>query len=449
MTATADAEDVPRLSVKPLWSPSMWVIDTKGRPAYEALCAEAGLDPRVLLNSSQWVDLERAVDFLARVRQLTPDEAAFRAVCIHRMKEAYGPLLLVLPVATPRLLFRGLARTVPLFSSVSRCTVVSDSRTHSVCRYETDARHLETRELCLSRAAAVAAIPEMFGLPPAILEERSCIARGDAYCEFECRFYTRYRWMPIAGAALLGGATAYGLGLAGVDPSLGWSSLPIVFGLLGAIWELRKTSSANVQHGLAIQGALEELALHESEARREIVAFHQRQKEWGKLMEEQVSERTAQLEMLMERLRTLGEDRVTTVRGVSHDLRNPMQVLRANQALMRRAVARGEVNVADGLLDDNEEVIDQMETLLRELSLSARSDRGLVPVNPAPMLTNTCYSFVDASNVVHVASVHAYDGAERTYKTVPGSGGLSPEANEKEGLYAWNWARTIWADSLT
>jgi NADPH-dependent 2,4-dienoyl-CoA reductase/sulfur reductase-like enzyme len=71
------------------------------------------------------------------------------------------------------------------------------------------------------------------------------------------------------------------------------------------------------------------------------------------------------------------------------------------------------------------------------------------PVNPAPMLTNTCYSFVDASNVVHVASVHAYDAAEKTFKTVPGSGGLSAAANEREGLYAWNWARTIWADSLT
>ena len=70
-------------------------------------------------------------------------------------------------------------------------------------------------------------------------------------------------------------------------------------------------------------------------------------------------------------------------------------------------------------------------------------------VNPAPMLTNTCYSFVDASNVVHVASVHAFDNAERTYKTVPGSGGLSPAANEREGLYAWNWARTIWADALS
>jgi NADH dehydrogenase FAD-containing subunit len=71
------------------------------------------------------------------------------------------------------------------------------------------------------------------------------------------------------------------------------------------------------------------------------------------------------------------------------------------------------------------------------------------PVNPAPMLTNTCYSFVDASNVVHVASVHAYDPVDKTFKTVPGSGGLSPAANEKEGLYAWNWARTIWSDALT
>ena len=69
-------------------------------------------------------------------------------------------------------------------------------------------------------------------------------------------------------------------------------------------------------------------------------------------------------------------------------------------------------------------------------------------INPAPMLTNTCYSFVDATNVVHIASVHAYVAAEKTFKTVAGSGGLSPQANELEARYAWNWARTIWADSL-
>jgi NADPH-dependent 2,4-dienoyl-CoA reductase/sulfur reductase-like enzyme len=69
-------------------------------------------------------------------------------------------------------------------------------------------------------------------------------------------------------------------------------------------------------------------------------------------------------------------------------------------------------------------------------------------VNPAPMLTNTCYSFTDARNVIHVASVHEYVAAEKTFKTVAGSGGVSPGPTELEGNYAWNWARTIWADAL-
>ncbi len=68
--------------------------------------------------------------------------------------------------------------------------------------------------------------------------------------------------------------------------------------------------------------------------------------------------------------------------------------------------------------------------------------------NPSPLLTNTCYSFVDNKNVVHVASVHEYVAAEKTFKTVAGSGGLSTGPTELEGVYAWNWAQNIWADSL-
>jgi sulfide dehydrogenase [flavocytochrome c] flavoprotein subunit len=69
-------------------------------------------------------------------------------------------------------------------------------------------------------------------------------------------------------------------------------------------------------------------------------------------------------------------------------------------------------------------------------------------LDPAPMLTNTCYSFVDRERAVHVASVHEYVAAEKTFKPVAGSGGLSAAASELEGRYAWNWARTIWADAL-
>jgi len=69
-------------------------------------------------------------------------------------------------------------------------------------------------------------------------------------------------------------------------------------------------------------------------------------------------------------------------------------------------------------------------------------------VNPQPLLTNTCYSFVNDKLVVHVASVHQYVTAEKTFKTVAGSGGVSPAPNELEGIYAWNWAQNIWADTL-
>ena len=71
------------------------------------------------------------------------------------------------------------------------------------------------------------------------------------------------------------------------------------------------------------------------------------------------------------------------------------------------------------------------------------------PVNQEPMLMNTCYSFVDDKNVIHVASVHQYSAAEKTMIPVKGAGGVSDKASELEGLYAWGWARNIWADTLT
>jgi NADPH-dependent 2,4-dienoyl-CoA reductase/sulfur reductase-like enzyme len=68
--------------------------------------------------------------------------------------------------------------------------------------------------------------------------------------------------------------------------------------------------------------------------------------------------------------------------------------------------------------------------------------------NPLPIYNNTCYSFVSDTDVVHVASVHRYDAAQKTMLTVPGSGGVSVAASELEGKYAMAWARNIWADTL-
>ena len=74
--------------------------------------------------------------------------------------------------------------------------------------------------------------------------------------------------------------------------------------------------------------------------------------------------------------------------------------------------------------------------------------KGLA-VNTQPMLTNTCYSFVSPAEVIHVASVHEYVAAEKTFKAVAGSGGVSAARSEQEARYAMAWARNIWADTLT
>ncbi len=68
--------------------------------------------------------------------------------------------------------------------------------------------------------------------------------------------------------------------------------------------------------------------------------------------------------------------------------------------------------------------------------------------NPEPIIANTCYSFVSDRDVVHVASVHKWDAAQRTLVAVQGAGGLSSARNELEAQYAFAWARNIWDEAL-
>lgn len=65
-----------------------------------------------------------------------------------------------------------------------------------------------------------------------------------------------------------------------------------------------------------------------------------------------------------------------------------------------------------------------------------------------PVVMNTCYSFVDAKQAIHVASVHQYDAATKVVQPVKGAGGVSVARSELEGKVALGWAKNIWADML-
>lgn len=69
-------------------------------------------------------------------------------------------------------------------------------------------------------------------------------------------------------------------------------------------------------------------------------------------------------------------------------------------------------------------------------------------INPHPLLTNVCMSYVDATHVIHVASVHEYQAPKKSFFTIGGSGGVSDVRSDLEGSYAEAWAKNIWADTL-
>ena len=68
--------------------------------------------------------------------------------------------------------------------------------------------------------------------------------------------------------------------------------------------------------------------------------------------------------------------------------------------------------------------------------------------NPQPVIANTCFSYVDDREAIHVASVHRYDPAQKTLVVVPGASGVSAARSELEGTYANGWAQNIWSDML-
>lgn len=66
----------------------------------------------------------------------------------------------------------------------------------------------------------------------------------------------------------------------------------------------------------------------------------------------------------------------------------------------------------------------------------------------SPVFANTCYSFIDDRQAVHVANVYRYDAAKRIMVPAEG-GGVSTAPSDQEGQYAFAWAKNIWSDVLT
>lgn len=70
------------------------------------------------------------------------------------------------------------------------------------------------------------------------------------------------------------------------------------------------------------------------------------------------------------------------------------------------------------------------------------------PPNPTPVFANTCYSFVDANQAMHIANLYRYDASKKVMVPAEG-GGVSAAPSVNEGEYARAWSANLLADVLT
>lgn len=372
MTQTEGPTDGADLNGKILWSLARWVEDKHGAETLKRICDDAAVSPEQFEGATHWLSLASVERFLSGVRELVPNDEAFLRACEHRFKETYGAVrFLVWALSEQKFFEMAATRGTKMMTRISRVEILRLERNEFHCRYHSTKK--ESRLLCLTRHASWTKSPLMWNMPPAQLEETACIAHGDPYCEYHLRWYDRSRAAPIVGGAAAG-AVAAGL-LFAFHATLGAVAtsfiLPLLGAALGYIYELRRTQHVNFALAQEIQQVLGDVARDEAEARSEIATLNQRQREWLRFMEQQVAERSANLERVLAGVASLQQNRVSTMRGFSHDLRNPLFVVRGNTQFLKERVTEAEAKEA---LDDMELAAHQIEEMLARLMAVASQD---------------------------------------------------------------------------
>ncbi|MBZ0121061.1 MAG: HAMP domain-containing histidine kinase [Sandaracinaceae bacterium] len=350
--------------------------------ALERVTRAAGLEPTALDGKTRWVSHQTVEAVLAAARsEMASDEELFKA-CLYKYAESHGLIRYLVMLASPLQAYERGAQMFDLASRVSEFKTIRQDA-HRIRMIYTSERP-ESRLMCLSRMSALVVTPTLWGLPRARIDERKCIAHGDDCCEYEVSFYSHVRWISVLWGALAGGAIATTLVL--LDQS--WATglaLPVLGGLVGYLRELRVVHRFNVDMGVRAQELLREVARDDAEARAELLELHARQAEWTRVTEEQLAERSAALEKVTERITWFRTSTQTTLRGLSHDMRNPLQVLTAESALLRMLFERAGLPVPD-ILDDHDAAVHKIERLLAELMNFVTSERTAGRFKPEELI---------------------------------------------------------------
>ncbi|CAN5220246.1 hypothetical protein BH09MYX1_BH09MYX1_43530 [soil metagenome] len=315
------------LNLKIIASLLHYVKERHGSAALADVLAPSG---RPVTNDDPdgWVSHEQFEEILKRSRALMASDHEFVRACSYQAIERYGPLIILFRAGTVRGAFGAMVRTTVMVSSISKFTIENVGPPNTV-RISYRSSKAESRHMCLSRQAQLKLVPSLWpGLPRANLIEEKCIARGDDSCTYVVRWAEtlRTRWSVVG--ALAGAVFAFAL--PELTDSIGGpllSVLPVVGGALGLAYAFAESARTTTMFQEGTSGLVEELVQDHERALTELRSMSQREQSYTGLLEERVRVRTEQLEAVIGQVVAIQERQSISLRGLSHDMRSPLQVL--------------------------------------------------------------------------------------------------------------------------
>jgi signal transduction histidine kinase len=376
-TATAPTPDY---NLRILWTLARYVEDTFGEAALREVAHAGGVAPGNF-EGNFWVGAEAFEAILAGARARMKDDEEFKRACVYRIKEAYGPLRYILWATSVPAVFTAASKQYLLMSRCGELSVVEHSRTSAHIRFHSTSGPY-SRMNCLARQAQSCALPTFWGLPPAYVRESACIAKGDATCELHYHWYVARRWFPVVAGGLLAalvGMVLSRLRLPSVPASV---AMALVGTVIGYLTEVRRAERSNEATRREVMEAFQELAREEAESRSELLRMHDRQKEWTRLVEEEMSSRTAAFQKLASGVEELHLARASTLLGFSHDLRNPLQIIQMSAEYLKTVAPVQNDREAVESLHDIALAVDRMRQMLGDLVHVTKAQRDFVTMAP-------------------------------------------------------------------
>ena len=161
--------------------------------------------------------------------------------------------------------------------------------------------------------------------------------------------------------------------------------MTLLAGCAAHIRELYATGKANRRVEQEMTRALESLVAAEIQSRQELLELHGSQREWSRLLEEEARDRGAAIQKLTTHFEQVEQSRTQLFRGYSHDLRNPLQVMRLGTGYLRHALESDDK--AKQVIDELDWSVSQMNQLLTDLNRIAAQPTGAGQLTPQELAT--------------------------------------------------------------